>query len=163
MDFQVWTVITNSVLLTKVMSEHINVRVKVQKLHTYIQAYMIFTIIYPWFFVLSLIASHSLPIIITTVELCVCVCVCLHDLTLFSYSTTTLHFITWCQEWFSLRLASCTNFRDDVSAFMAWCHSTSGWTHRFTSYPQIYGIVLSCVKTQGLFQWAEGVGACTSP
>ncbi len=81
--------------------------VKVQKLHTYIQAYMMYTIIYPWFFVLSLVVSRSLPIIvyiITTVELCMYVCVFVWLLTSFSYSTTALHFITWCQEWFSLRL-----------------------------------------------------------
>ncbi len=33
----------------------------------------------------------------------VCVCVFAWLLTSFSYSTTALHFIMWCQEWFSLR------------------------------------------------------------
>ncbi len=78
MDFQVWTVMTNSMLLTKVTSEHKKCESqKVQKLHTYVQAYnMIYTIIYPWFFVLSLIVSHSIPIIAYIITF---VCVCLHD------------------------------------------------------------------------------------
>ncbi len=113
MNFQVWTVMTNSALLTKVTNEHNKCESKYKSyIHTIyycIYHIMIYTIIYPWFFVLSLIMSRSLPItayIITTVELCMCVRVCVLAwlLTSFSYFTTALHFITWCQEWFSLRL-----------------------------------------------------------
>ncbi len=99
---QVQTAMTNSALLTKVTNEH-------NKCESKYKSY-IHTSKHIWFFVLSLIAYRSLPIIaeiITTVELCMCVCVCVFAiawlLTSFSYSTTTLHFITWCQEWFSLR------------------------------------------------------------
>ncbi len=129
-----------------------NVRVKVQKLHTYVQAYMIYTIIYPWFFVLSLIVSHSLPIIadiITTVELCMCVCVFAIAwlLTSFSYSTTALHFITWCQEWFSLRklLAVLTLAMMFQLSWLEAVVLVAG-PIGLLNQPQLYGIALSCVK-----------------
>ncbi len=44
----------------------------------------------------------------------------------------------------SKTIASCTNFRDDVSAFMVWSRSTGGW---------LYGIVLSCVKPEFISGW----------
>ncbi len=105
--------------------------VKVQKLHTFVQAYMIYTIIYPWFFVLSLIVSRSLPIIayiITTVELCMCVhmCVCMtFNFILIFYDCSAFYHVMPGMI-LSKTVASCTNFRDDVSAFMAWSRSTSG-------------------------------------
>ncbi len=95
---QVQTAMTNSTLLTKVTNEH-------NKCESKYKSY-IHTSKHIWFFVLSLIASRLLPImadIITTVELCVCVFAIAWLLTSLSYSTTTLQFITWCQEWFSLR------------------------------------------------------------
>ncbi len=126
------------IVKTKVTSEHKKWRESKYKLHTYVQAYIIYTIIYPWFSVLSLIVSCSLPIIayiITTVELCVCLCVCVCMTFIFIlifYHHSAFYDVMPVMILYKT-VASCTNFRDDVSAFMAWSRSTSGWIHRFTS------------------------------
>ncbi len=78
------------------------------------------------FFVLSLIAYHSLPIIaeiITTVELCMCVCVCVCNCMTFNFILIFYHYSAFYHVMpgmiLSKKDASCTNFSDDVSAFVA--------------------------------------------
>ncbi len=99
-----------------------NVRVKSTKV-TYIRPsiYSIYNNIIPDFFVLSLIVSRSLPIIVyivTTVELCVCVCVCMtfNFILIFYHYSAFYHVMPGMI--LSKTIASCTNFRGDVSAFM---------------------------------------------
>ncbi len=109
MNFQVRTVMTNRALLTKVTSEHKKCESQSTKV-TYIRPS-----IYDVYNHISLIFCVVPDSVLLAANYCiynyhgwalyVCVCVCVAWLlTSFSYSTTALHFITWCQEWFSLRL-----------------------------------------------------------
>ncbi len=140
MDFQVWTVMMNSALLTKVTSEHKKCESQSTKV-TYVQAYNNISLIF--FCVVPDSVSLAANYCIYNYHrwaLSVCVCVCM-----------TFNFILYSAfdqvmpgMFLSKTVASCTNFRDDVSAFMVWSRSTGGW---------LYGIVLSCVKPGFISGW----------
>ena len=162
MDFQVWTVMTNSALLTKVTSEHKKCESQSTKV-TYIRPS-----IYDIYNNISLIFCVVPDSVSLTANYCiynyhgwalyVCVCVFAWLLTSFSYSTTALHFITWCQEWFSLRqlLAVLTS---GMMFQPSWLEAVVLVAGPIGSLPNhSYIIVLSCVKTRVYFRERRGGG-----
>ncbi len=127
------------IVKTKVTSEHKKWRESKYKLHTYyVQAYNIYNNISLIFCVVPDSVSLTANYCIYNYHgwaLCVfvCVCVCMTFNFIFIFYHYSAFYDVMPVMILYKTVASCTNFRDDVSAFMAWSRSTSGWTHRFTS------------------------------